>query len=479
MPTIRQTLSYLILGQKGSTNRIRIIELLRKRPYNLNQMAEILDLNYRTVKHHVGMLVRNELVSSSKTGGYGEVYFLTPEMEGNMDIFDEVIKKLTDFTASPKFFRDVVEQTNDAVIITNMDGEVFFWNKAAARIFGYSKDDVMGRHLELFEDDDVRKDIFKDVKKGKDHAGLQTRMVSKEGTVLEVSLTVDPIRDEPGEIIGFSIMCRDVTRRKAAEDALKLSEERYMLAQRAAGIGSWDWDIESGELHWSDTIEPMFGFGNGEFGATYEAFLGCVHPDDRQHVVDSVNDCIEKGSNYHIEHRIVWPDGSIHMVSEDGDVIRDKTGKAVRMLGVVQDITERKQAERVLREHEEELDSILDKVPIPLFVVDGERVVKKVNAFSLALAGVDAEKALGLRAGEVLRCENSKKDPGGCGHSDDCAACLIKHAIEKTADSKEPVIRKKVTLKTTDHETMEFLISTYPLDLSEGEDILLTLQTAS
>jgi len=152
------------------------------------------------------------------------------------------------------------------------------------------------------------------------------------------------------EIVGFfEQICTSVgiaLARAKAEEALKRSEERYALAQRAAHIGSWDWNIVTGQLLWSEQIEPMFGFGPEEFGRTYEAFLACVHPEDRSHVTASVDACVNGEADYAIEHRIVWPDGMVRWVSETGDVVRDQAGRAVRMLGIVQDITERKHAEQ-------------------------------------------------------------------------------------------------------------------------------------
>jgi len=132
---------------------------------------------------------------------------------------------------------------------------------------------------------------------------------------------------------------------KKIAESLRHSEERYALAQRATNIGRWEWNIRTGELVWSEQIEPMFGFGRGEFGATYQAFLECAHSEDRHRVVYAVNACVQEGKDYAIEHRIVWPDKTVRWVSQIGNVVRDEKGRAIRMLGVVQDITERKDAE--------------------------------------------------------------------------------------------------------------------------------------
>ncbi len=179
---------------------------------------------------------------------------------------------------------------------------------------------------------------------------------------------------------------KEIAGRRRVEESLQRSEERYALAQRAANVGSWDWNLQTGELYWSEQIAPMFGLDEGGFEATYDAFLSCVHPEDRQRVMDAVDACVEQGAAYAIDHRVVWPDGSVRWVSETGDVVRDQAGHGLRMMGVVRDITSRKQAEESLRASERFLQSTLDALSANIAILDGRGTILSVNASWRAFA---------------------------------------------------------------------------------------------
>jgi PAS domain S-box-containing protein len=231
MRALKKTLSYLILGQKGGHNRIEMLKMLNERPYNLNQIAEILNLNYRTVKHHMDILLKNELVSTSKTGGYGEVYFLTPDMEGNMEVFSDIIKKfekskkLSDFTTSPKFFQKVMEQTNDAVIIINKEGQVFFLNSSAEKLCGIKEDESIGDTICIFPSQEIQDDMINKVSEIGHLVGQEVHLKHSSGKIIDVDLTMDAIKDENEKIIGFSILTRDISDRKEAESQKQLTIE--------------------------------------------------------------------------------------------------------------------------------------------------------------------------------------------------------------------------------------------------------------
>ncbi len=128
---------------------------------------------------------------------------------------------------------------------------------------------------------------------------------------------------------------------RKVEDTLRKSEESLTMAQSVAHMGNWDWNIATGELSWSDEIYRIFGIEPRMFGATYEAFLESVHPEDREMVKGAVNRALYERAPYSIQHRIVLPDGSVRTVHELAEVYFDEEGRPARMVGTVQDISMR------------------------------------------------------------------------------------------------------------------------------------------
>ena len=131
--------------------------------------------------------------------------------------------------------------------------------------------------------------------------------------------------------------------------ALHRSETRLSQAQRVAHLGNWERDIFSNKLYWSDEIYHIFGLEPQTFGATYEAFLKSVHPEDRTHVTNVVDRALHENKLYSIDYRIILPDGTERAVHEQGQAVFDETGKAIGMHGIVQDITKRKKDEAKIR----------------------------------------------------------------------------------------------------------------------------------
>jgi diguanylate cyclase (GGDEF)-like protein/PAS domain S-box-containing protein len=148
--------------------------------------------------------------------------------------------------------------------------------------------------------------------------------------------------------------------RQLARASQQLGETKESLdrAQRIAQMGNWDWHIQENRLFWSEGIYSLFGISPAEFDASYEAFMVRVHPDDRAAVDAAVRHAMETDAPYAIDHRIERPDGEVRIVHESAEVLRDNQGRPVRMIGTVQDITERKQAEQALREKDAHLEYI-------------------------------------------------------------------------------------------------------------------------
>jgi PAS domain S-box-containing protein len=182
------------------------------------------------------------------------------------------------------------------------------------------------------------------------HAAFAFPILSGEKPLGVIEFFSHEIR-EPDEnllamVAGIGRQIGQFLEQKRAEEALRQGEEQLRLALEAANMGVWDYEVGTGTVKWSSSLEAIHGIAPGTFGGTIDDYMNDIHPEDREYVVESLGRSVDQGVEHHIEYRIILPDGAIRWVEGKGEVLRDESGKAVRLTGVCMDVTDRKRAER-------------------------------------------------------------------------------------------------------------------------------------
>jgi PAS domain S-box-containing protein len=227
-------------------------------------------------------------------------------------------------------------------------------------LFGCSLEDIIGKKDEDLFPEEIAEETAND-----DRHVIETGipLVNKEeggksigGGEHWVLTTKLPWRDKKGNIIGLFGISREITDRRRTEEVLRRSEERYVLATKAARVGVWDWNVQTNEFHLDQNVKAILGYSDAEIPNNLEVWSGYVHPDDKQPVMEAFQDHIDgKTPEFAYEHRMLHKDGSIRWIMARGTAIRDAQGNPVRVVGTDTDITQRQLAEEALKAREKEL----------------------------------------------------------------------------------------------------------------------------
>jgi PAS domain S-box-containing protein len=306
-----------------------------------------------------------------------------------------IVTDLTEMLAAAQarlHLASIVETSNDAIISESLDNKILTWNAAAERIYGFSAAEALGQPISIIVPRDCINElemIDEKMRLGQRLEGYETLRIAKSGAAIQVSLTASPLTDSNGDIIGFSVIARDITERrkveaeldkyrhqleemvrqrtgeletvnarletrilerKRAEEGLRKSEERLHLALLAAKMATWEWHVPTGEMIWDDAYYRMLGYEVGAVQPSYEAWISRVHPDDVETVEAAFRAAKNEGFRYAAEFRTCWPDGTVHWQWMLGGLDRDATGQIVRLYGVLLDISGKKGAELRIQE---------------------------------------------------------------------------------------------------------------------------------
>ena len=305
-------------------------------------------------------------------------------------------------------YGDIIAHSSEAIGILDLEGRYVEQNEAHRALLGCSDEELLGQTPAVHFGEEVFARMQRDLEReGRFRAELKARHRSGEWRDIEVSVfLVRNAQNEPVCYVGLkrditervrveaelarhrlhleemveertsqvreanARLEREVAERKQAEEALRQSEARLKLAQSAADVGTWDWDIEANRVTCSERYFQLYGLPSGSGMPSFEDWLAVVHPEDRERVIQEVQQALEGTGPYGSEYRVVWPDGSVHWLASKGTVIRDEAGRLKRMIGADIDITERKRAEEALAADTRLMEALFEGSHNPLVYFD-------------------------------------------------------------------------------------------------------------
>jgi hypothetical protein len=259
----------------------------------------------------------------------------------------------------------------DAVLVTRLrDGMILDANDSFERTFKFTRDEVVGSRvaeIDLWECPARRVDFISQIRDTGRVDNFETILKTKQGKPVPALISARQAEvDGETLVVGHT---RDITRRREAEVKLRRSRERLREVQRLAQLGTWEYNLETGEIHWSDETFRISGLNPDDRPPSFEEYLNIIHPQDRGKLERALENAVQNGAAYHLQIRHRRPDGSYNTTIARGQPMLDDTGKVVALFGSVLDVTDRKQREERLKEQSRSLQALLDLVDRPLLAL--------------------------------------------------------------------------------------------------------------
>ena len=313
-------------------------------------------------------------------------------------------------------FREVAEMAADALVASDETGMVAYANAAAERLLGYGPEELQGLPFTALMPARLR---------DAHESGVRRFLDGGETNFLGRTIEVDALRRDGSEVTieltlataeasgrrWFAAIMRDMTERHEAQLALARSEALLAQAARMAGTGSWEWSVEDDVVTWSDEMYRVYGVEPQSFEVSFGTFMQRVHPEDVELVSSAIQLAMTDMASFEFEHRIVRPDGEVRTLLSRGRCVGGADGRLERMIGVGQDVTERRNDERALQDAEALFRGAFDSAPIGMTLTRADGSWARVNEALARMLG-------------YTRQELTTKSFADVTHADDLAADL-------------------------------------------------------
>jgi PAS domain S-box-containing protein len=323
------------------------------------------------------------------------------------DLELRVKERTVELAQSERQLRQVLETAHDAFVSIDAQGRIRAWNSQAEVLFGWPRHQALGRLLTDaivppgYEEEHERGLArFLSTAAGPRSEPVELAAIDRDGRQFPAELTIAPLRVGDGYV--FNAFIRDISGRKRAEQALKSSQASLAEAQRLAHLGSWEWDIATGELTWSAEMYRILGLDCNSTDATPRAYGECVHPGDRDRVHRALRKVLKERSSGELEYRIVRPTGEVRTLHGRADVATDEHGRPIRVYGTGLDVTEQKRLE-------EESTRFWNLSLDLLSISDFRGYVRRVNPAAERILGYSEEELRARRYLDLIHPDDTER----------------------------------------------------------------------
>ncbi|MGA9383265.1 MAG: PAS domain S-box protein [Phormidium sp.] len=364
---------------------------------------------------------------------------------------------------SYQLLSSVIEGISDSLFVKDRLGKYVIVNSAMCRKLGKSREEILG----LNDDDLFVSEIAQKLRETDNQImelgetqEIEEEILDNETKKTYLS-TKSPWRNQEGNVIGLIGVIKNVSDRKQTEVALQASEEQLRLTLEFAQIGSWAWHLEENKLNWNSKLFQLLGLDSQTAEANYETWRDRIYPEDLERVEAAIYYALENHTDYDTEHRVIYPDRSIHWIAAKGRAIYDRSGQPVRMLGVIFEITDRKQTEISLQESEERFRRAIINSPLPIILHADDGTILQMNHAWTEITGYSSEDIPTI-AHWTEKAYGSRKDS-------------VREGIESLHDLDRRVYEGEFSIRTSSGETRIWDFYSAPLGkLPDGRKLLIS-----
>ncbi|HSD76794.1 MAG TPA: PAS domain S-box protein, partial [Solirubrobacteraceae bacterium] len=294
--------------------------------------------------------------------------------------------------------------------IAGLDGRVLRGNVALARLLGIDRQELAGLRLAdvVAEDGWSPEEVATAAAEGAFER--ETRLRRPDGTEAVALISATLVRNPRSEPVYYVFQLFDVTARREEAARLVANEAKLAEAQQIARLGSWEWDLATDHVAWSDELYRIYGVRPDRSPGSYGSYLDKVHADDRARVARVIETAVAERRGWSLDYRIVRPDGEVRMVHARGEVVLDEQGRPAIVRGTAQDVTESRRVEDALRAAEQLFRRAFDDAPIGMALIDLEGHWLRLNRSLSQMLGRTEQDLRALRLAEISHPDDHRID---------------------------------------------------------------------